>query len=55
MIRVTFDLDDVEHKRLKVKAAQDGVSLADVLRAGVADYLAGKVKVKTPTKGKGKQ
>ena len=53
MIRVTFDLDDVEHKRLKVKAAQDGVSLADVLRAGVADYLAGKVKVKTPATTKG--
>ena len=53
MIRVTFDLDETEHKRLKVKAAQDGVSLSDVLRAGIADYLAGKVKVKTPATTKG--
>ena len=48
MIRVTFDLDEIEHKKLKVKAAQDGLTLADVLRAAVADYNAGKLKVKTP-------
>ena len=53
MIRVTFDLDETEHKRLKVKAAQDGLSLADVLRAAVADYNAGKLKVKTPAMSKG--
>lgn len=42
MIRVTFDLDEIEHKKLKVKTAQDGLSLADVLRAAIADYNAGK-------------
>lgn len=53
MQRITFDLDATEYHRLKVKTAQDGLSLADVLRAAVVDYNAGKWRPK-PAKSKGK-
>ena len=52
MQRITFDLDATDYHRLKVKTAQDGLSLADVLRAAVADYLAGKWRPKS-VKSKG--
>ena len=42
MIRVTFDLDESDHRKLKVKAAQENVTLADLFRAAIADYLSGK-------------
>ena len=41
MIRVTFDLDATEFKQLKVKVAQDSLSMSDVFRSAVKDYTRG--------------
>ena len=53
MKRLTIDLDDQKHAQLKSKAAAAGVSMRDLLDAAIDDYLAGKVKVKTPATTKG--
>lgn len=39
MVRVNFDLDRDEHIRLKVYAAQNGKTVADILRDLVATHI----------------
>jgi hypothetical protein len=39
MVRVNFDLDRDEHIRLKVYAAQNGKTVADILRDLVATHV----------------
>ena len=39
MKRITIDLDDELYRKVKIRCAEDGVTLADVIRKLLADSL----------------
>jgi len=50
-LKIRIDADT--QRALNVKTAQEGVTISDVLRAAIADYLAGKYRPKSGDKRKG--
>lgn len=42
-----------ERRQLNIKAAQDDITVSEVVRAAIADYLAGKWKPKRASANKG--
>ena len=52
LTRITIDLDEPSYRRMKIKVAQDGLLISELVRAMLADYSAGKWVPKSAAKEK---
>ncbi len=52
MKRLTVDLEDKKHAEFKSKAAAQGMTMRDVLKTAIDEYLAGRFKPSKAVRGK---